>query len=207
MPADASAASYLGDPPDDPAELQGFPAFTLTTGTVIYRVHRATHDPWFFSTDPESRFTPAGLPEIGTCYFAAQPVGALLGALRGDRRRLVPEEEVLARRLFTVTLDRDLRLADLGHRHAGRWSVNAEIHATADYAKTQAWAAALSTAGFRGLRYLCRSDPSLKQVGWALFAKAAPAPEKTWPKGSEESISDDLIDEAAQYGLKILPTP
>lgn len=207
MPPDAKASSYLGRPPADSDELKDFPVWALARGTVMYRVHRAVHDAWHFSADPDSRFTPTGRPDIGTCYLAAQPVGALLEALRGERRLLVPEDEVRVRRLFTVTLDRDLPLADVGHQHAGRWSINAEIHTTTDYDKTQAWATALSNAGFAGLRYFCRSDPSLEQVGWALFDEVGPASKDAWPVGTDKLISDDLIDQAAGYGLKILPTP
>jgi hypothetical protein len=205
LPAKPKGRSFLGDPPGDLDELKGFPDATLAAGTVLYRVHRAIYGPWFFSTDAESRFTPAGMPTHGACYWASQRVAALLEALRGERRKLVPEDEVLERRISTAQLDREVRVADLAHQNAGRFGVNAEVHTTPDYDKTQAWAAAFTKAGFEGLRYLCRSDPSVKLVGWALFDRAGPS--TCWPDPLTEEIDDDLIDEAAEYGLKLLPTP
>ena len=201
------ADSYLGKPPSDPSELAEFPAFTLEARSTLYRVHREARGAWFFSDDPDFRFTPLGMSHQGACYLAEQPVAALLEALRGERSVMVAEDDVRRRRLFTVELDRDLRLAHLDHKNAGRKGVNAEVHTTTDYEKTHRWASALRQAGFDGLRYLCRSDPSLEQVGFALFDdQGAPAPGR-WPVGEDAEISDALIAEAAEAGLKILPTP
>jgi len=201
------ADSYLGQPPSDHRELADFPAFTLKAGAILHRVHREAFGAWFFSDDRDCRFTPLGVPGQGACCLAEQPVGALLEALRGERSVMVAEDDVRRRRLFTVELVRNLRLAHLDHPNAGKKGVNAEIHTTTDYDKTQGWAAALRRAGFDGLRYLCRSDPSLKQVGLALFDdQGAPALGR-WPDGDDAEISDALIAEAAEYGLRILPTP
>jgi hypothetical protein len=63
-------------------------------------------------------------------------------------------------------------LADLTARQAAGWGVNAEIHATLDYAKPRAWAARLRAAGAAGLRYAARSDPGLRGRAAALFGAA-----------------------------------
>lgn len=201
------AESYLGEPPVDPAALADFPVFTLLAGAVLHRVHREEHGAWFFSNDPNSRFTPRDVPGRGTCYLTQRPVAALLEGLRGERSRVVAEDDVRRRRLFTVELDRDLRLADLGHPNAGAWSVNAEIHTTRDLDKTQRWAAAFHAAGLDGVRYMCRSDPSVELVAYALFADAGPSPSGAWPDGEDAEISDALISEAGEYGFRVLPTP
>lgn len=207
MPPEPRASSYLGAPPPDHAQLADFPAYTLPNGATLHRVHRAALGAWFFSTDEGCRFTPAGLPDTGACYFAEQPVGALLEGLRGERSRLIPHDEVLIRRMFTVRMSRPLKLADLCDPGAGDFSVNGEIHTTTDYDKTQAWSAALHDAGFEGLRHLGRSDPGLTQVGVAIFSAAGSAVAGAWPAGVDDPIADELIVEAAKYGLKILPTP
>lgn len=104
-------------------------------------------------------------------------------------------------------MDRDLRLAYLDHKHAAKMNVNGEIHTTTDYDKTQRWSAALRQAGFDGLRYRCRSDPSVNLVGFALFDDQGPAAPGRWPDGDDRDISHGLLAEAAEYGLTILPTP
>lgn len=207
MPRRRTAASYLGEPPSDPNDLAAFPAYELPAGATLHRVHRKGRGAWFFSTDPDSRFTPLALPGEGTCYFALQPVAALLEALRGYRFGVIAEDDILTRRLFTVTLDRGLRLGDLTHPHAARWGVNGEVHATTDYGKTQRWAGRLLEAGFDGVRYLCRSDPGLELVGVALFDAAGEAPDGRWPDGIDAEIGDALMDEASTYGMLVLPTP
>lgn len=63
-------------------------------------------------------------------------------------------------------------LADLTSKKATGWGINAEMHTALDYRKPRAWAATLRAAGARGLRYLLRSDPSLRSKAVALFGAA-----------------------------------
>lgn len=193
----AEARSHLGKPS---GELRRFPEYRLRAGTPIYRIHRRDFSPWWFSADGRGRFDlTAG---FGTCYLAQRPLGALLETFRGVR--MVSEEDVAARREFVVALARDLRLANCCVAAAARFGVNAEIHTTHEYGKTQAWAAALHRAGFEGIRYFLRSDPSLKLIGYAVFGEPPPG---NWPQGTSEPVSGRAVLDAARYGLRVAPTP
>jgi hypothetical protein len=85
--------------------------------------------------------------------------------------------------------------------------VNGEIHTTPDYSITQAWASALAAAGFEGVRYLCRSDPGMRLVGFALFDRAGQAPDGRWPQGRDEPVGEAIVREAEAYGLIVRPAP
>jgi hypothetical protein len=73
--------------------------------------------------------------------LAEQPLGALLEVTRG--LTLLSEAFVDSRRLLTVTLPRDLRVADLTAPAAYRFGVTAEVGATSDYEIPYSWAVAL----------------------------------------------------------------
>jgi hypothetical protein len=198
----ARAASYLGDPPSD---VRQFPRYRLRAGTTIYRIHREEFGPWWFSDDGRGRFDLVLLPGQGTCYLAQRAVGGLLEAFKG--MRMVSEEDMAARRECAIVLSRDLLLANCCVAAAGKFGVNAEIHTTEVYGKTQAWAAALRRAGFDGIRYFLRSDPSLKLIGYAIFDVAGEPPAHRWPHGRSADISESALAEAAKYGVRVAPTP
>lgn len=86
----------LAPPPEDPAELEGFPRMVLESVTCLYRVGRAERSPWWFGSSLEGRFD---LPEPdGTCYVALDPLTALLEVIGPDRERGYLSAEHLARR-------------------------------------------------------------------------------------------------------------
>jgi hypothetical protein len=142
---------------------------------------------------------------LGTCYLAQRAVGGLLEAFKG--MRMVSTEDIDARRECDLVLTRDLLLANCCVAAAGTFGVNAEIHTTEDYDKTQAWAAAFHAAGFHGIRYFLRSDPSLKLTGYALFDTEREPPARRWRAGDSHDISPSTLAEAARYGLRVAPTP
>src|SRR6185436_8997548 len=118
-----------------PANLKGFPSLELT-GLRLYRIHRAAHNPWWFSSDGTGRFDlPAG-SRRGTCYLAEEPVGCFLEVFRFWT--LVPEAELAARRLVRLDLPPVL-LADCTSSRCRGFGLTGEIHSTPDYALTQAW--------------------------------------------------------------------
>ncbi len=199
------ARSYLERPPSDPNDLAGFPAKVLRAGTRLHRVHSAVLGAWYFNPDATWRFNPTGSLSRGACYFAERPVAGLLESYKGFR--MVDEKDVATKAHFIVELEEDLRLADCCAMAAGDFGVNGEIHTTTDYDLTQEWASSLDDAGFAGIRYYCRSDPSLRLVGFALFDAAGAAPAGGWPAGSDRPVSDAVIAEAEGYGLRIRPTP
>jgi hypothetical protein len=183
--------------------LDGFPAHDLPAGSLVFRTHRQADGPWFFDDGPEGRFNlPAGSGE-GTCYLAADPVGAFLEVFW--RMRVVSDADVRVRAQFTAELSGALRLADLTAKAVGRFGINAEIHTTPDYLLHRAWAEALRSAGFDGLRYLTRSDPGMRQVGYALFGPAGAIGRTSLALGSSGPIGEEIIELAAGYGVLVLP--
>ena len=110
-------------------DVRDFPSLTLPAGKLIYRIHRDGHSPWWFSRDGSQRFD---LPTpYGTCYVADQPMGAFLETL--TRFVVVPVAEVAARRLATLTLTDDLRLADCHAPAAAGYGVTATTSAGYPY--------------------------------------------------------------------------
>lgn len=205
MPPSRRAPSFLSAPPKDSDELLAFPEHALPAGAAIHRVHRVTRAPWFFSDARTWRFTPSGVPGIGSCYMAERPVTGLLETFKG--LAMIDEHDLLQRAHFSAQLARPVRLADCCAAAAGGFGINGEIHTTTDYAITQRWASALAAAGFDGIRYLCRSDPRMSLVGYALFDTAGQAPPRRWPRGQSVPIGDDLLREAEGYGLSVRPIP
>jgi ribosomal protein S18 acetylase RimI-like enzyme len=200
-----SAASYLAAPPPDAAELRGFPRALLAPGTEIHRIHSTALGAWYFSGEETWRFNPCGIPGLGACYFAERAVAGLLESYKGAT--VVAEQDVAAKAHFTATLEAELKLADCCAATALRFGLNAEIHSTTDYELTQPWATAFSAAGFAGMRYFCRSDPSMALVGYAILDAAGEAPPDRWPTGHDRPIGEALVREAEGYGLRIRPTP
>jgi hypothetical protein len=196
------AASYLAPPPRD---LRAFPVATLAAGAAVHRVHAAGRGPWYFNSSDAWRFAPVGRPDLGACYLAERPVTGLLESFKGVT--FVAEEDVARKAHFSAALDRPLRLADLCAAAAGLFGVNGEVHSTTDYERTQAWATALADHGFDGVRYLCRADPGMQLVGYALFDAAGEAPAGRWPAGEDRPLAEAVLREAEVYGLRIRPTP
>jgi RES domain len=196
------ARSDLAHPPDD---LRAFPSATLRAGSELHRIHSAAMRPWYFNAEDTWRFNPCAAPGLGACYLAERPVAGLLEIYKG--LTVVAEQDVATKRHFSAALRDELRLADLCAPAAHAFGVNGEVHTTTDYALTQAWAAALAQAGFAGVRYLCRSDPGMRLVGYALFDRAGEAPAGRWPEGHDRAIGEDVLREAEEYGLRVRPTP
>lgn len=162
--------SGLAWPPDDPSALETFP-MTRRLPRSLHRVSDRSGT-WWYSSRPGGggRFDlPA--PE-GTCYLADDLDAALGEKLLRRPKKLVPAERLRELLHSRITLLRPLVLANLTSTRATGLGVNAEIHTTLDYAKPWAWAERLRQAGFRGLRYAARSDPSLAARCVALFGGA-----------------------------------
>jgi hypothetical protein len=192
--------THLGSPP---ADLAGFPRYRLRAGTTISRIHSRGRDPWWFGNDGSGRFDLSGA--YGTCYLAQRAEGALLKVFKDFT--LISEADIQRRHQFETEMERDRPLANCCAPSAGRFGVNAELHSTANYSLTQAWAEAFRAAGFQGVRYFLRSDPSALLVGYALFDLAGAPAEGGWPNGISSPISAETIDAAERRGLRFLPTP
>jgi len=199
------APSFLSAPPQDVQELERFPEIVLRVGTEVHRIHSAKRGAWYFNSEDTWRFSPRGVSGLGACYLADSPVAGLLETYKGVS--VVEEQDVAGKAHFTAALEGDIRLADCCARAAGEHGVNGEIHTTTDYDLTQSWAAALAQAGFMGIRYFCRSDPAMSLIASAFFGAAGEARAGDWPLGHGRPISEGVLREAEDYGLRVRPTP
>lgn len=191
------ARRSLREPPDD---LRSFPSRTITR--ALWRIHPAGNDPRWFCSDLDCRFD---LTEPrGTLYLAERDIGAFVEVFRDfGVANLAP---VAARRLSALRAPRALRLADCTSPRARGFGVTAEIHATDDYERTQSWAAAFDAAGFHGIRYLVRHDPSERLVGIAVSGRGGQA--RGWRVRSTEAIPSALLSQAARrFGIRVAPAP
>lgn len=162
-------------------------------------MHRASINPWWFSSDGSGRFDLKS--PRGTCYLAEEPLGAFVEAFRDPR--VVSGALVAARALATLRVPATLKPADCSVRAARRFGVTLEIGASNDYPLCQRWAEAFDGAGFLGIRYRLRHDPSGDLRGLALFGAAG---EGDWSVELSESIPDDLIREAEErFGVVVVP--
>lgn len=196
----------IGAPPAA-EDLRGFPSVGLPEGLAVYRIHRATRGPWWFTSAGYGRFDLAA--PRGTWYAAHTPQGAFIEVF--GEVTVIPQNDVRAKRLSELVLPRPFRLADVTVPAAlGRGvtlELSAGIRGGAPYAHTQPWAEAFADAGFEGIRYLCRHDPSAGQICYALFGEAGerdhpPAEHATTP------IRQELIESVRErYGLIVLPEP
>jgi hypothetical protein len=178
--------------------LDGFPRRTLRGDRVLHRIHR--RPAWWFSSDGSGRFDPVGTG-VGACSWAERPLGAWIEVFR--KQMLLSQADVDNRRLCSVALGRDLRLADLTSRRALAFGVTASLGAGEDYGASQAFAVEAVQSGFDGIRYLVRHDPAQRLYGVALFGE-----EGEWPEGDDREIPDELIAEArAAFGYRVLPPP
>jgi len=194
----------LGWPPEDPEALRKFPDRPLNPDAKLFRVVRRGNGPWWFGNSMLGRFD---LPApSGTCYLAADPVSALLEVLSGDRRGAVVAAEFLAERgLRELRVPRELTLADLASRRAAGFGITAEIGTLVQYDQTQAWGSRLHGAGFHGLVYWLRHDPS-RAEGWALFGPAGER--KSWRRGREIPISRELVNRLrVECGIEVARIP
>lgn len=199
----------VGAPPPA-AELGDFPPRRWSQDQPLYRIY--TDDgrhPAFFATGQAGRFNPPPGFEVsyGVCYLAASPVGAFLETFG---RFSLLTREVLAQRVMARAYLADAgRLADFTDPAViGRYRLSGEISAGAHdttYQVASAWSCRLWQAGFDGIYYSARHDPSGAQRSVALFGKPGEDPTRFAALRSE-GIPAEVVSEAqAQYGFTILP--
>jgi RES domain-containing protein len=187
-----------------PADLNGFPRWTLPPDRILFRIHRRDRGAWYFDTGPFGRFNLSGA--WGTCYLALVAEGAFLETL-GRQGRLIDPVEVSRRVLSTLHAPRAMKLANAGHARARAFGVTGGIGAVeeSDRHTTRAWSEAFHAAGFDGVRYRVSHDPSQRAIGVALFG---PAGEVDWPTVPPEPINPGVVQlMRRRYGLVVLPTP
>jgi hypothetical protein len=188
--------------------LGGFPPFTITPATALHRIHRTTRQPWWFSSDGSGRFDPVGVPDLGSCYLAEGELGAWVEVFR--TALVIAEADIVDRRICSPVLSREFILADATHRDALGFGVTASLGAGEDYGPSHEFAAAAAAAGYAGVRYFVRDDPSQSLTGIALFgpAGAAELTDPQWHSQPDVAIPGTLIDDAADaFGYRVVPTP
>ncbi|WP_245814100.1 RES family NAD+ phosphorylase [Rhodococcus marinonascens] len=205
------ASQHLGAPPS-PDQLRGrFPGIAVRAGTALYRTHSAKLDPWWFGSSLDNRFDLSG--PAGTCYTAESEIVGLLEAWAGIR--FIARADVAARAISTLTVDRDLLIADLTSNAGIRFGLTAEISTTIDYPLSQQWAANLRAAGFDGLRYWARHELSHTHTCVALFDAAGDQTDSVlrpsvYRVARTESLIErgDLLDELNRHaGITIMAPP
>ena len=185
----------------------GFPSRAWPRGRPLARIHREGLGPWWFSDDGSGRFDPVGVAGMGACYLAQDELGAFVEVFRTPTT--IAQADIEGRRLCVVTLGRELQLADLCSRRALSYGVTAELGAGGDYEQSQQFAAEALEAGFDGVRWWVRHDPSQKLVGVALFGPAgAPSAPRKWPMPNPIELSDRLLTRARRdFGYRVVPRP
>jgi hypothetical protein len=166
-----------GSPPLPSSWLRtaGLPVLELPQATSVVRIHRAEHDPVFFSPGsgnaPIGRFdSPSGA--FGVLYIAQSLEGAFAETiLRNPQRRLVDSSEIMARAVSVLRLSRAIRLVRLFG--AGLQAVGTDnAVSTGPYGPSGAWADALYSHPDHpdGIAYTSRHDP--EQLCIALFSRS-----------------------------------
>lgn len=163
-------------PPPQAKDLDDFPAFIWKAHQPLSRIHRQEFGSLYYGLDQDGRWNPPRPgTDWGTCYASTSPLGAALEVF--GRFRMLPQRELDRRVLATIYLASDVRLADMTHPSIlGRFGLTAEASASEEehtYPITQQWALRLREAGFGGIYYAARHDPTLGSRSIALFGKAA----------------------------------
>ena len=171
-------------PPSPPPSLSKPVEVILSKGTVIQRVwsHISGRDgnafnPGYSDVDP-TRFAPLrrplGAPEggrVGTLYAGETFAVAVYETLFRDLPPRPGPRDVQGRRVdesarCTLTVERDLRLASLHHKHLGRWGLSRhsliECRGKRAYLGTVLWAEAIydQFSHIDGLVWTSRQDDS-----------------------------------------------
>lgn len=184
-----------------PVDYAGFPEWTLPAGGDLYRIHRHSPDDdrwWcYFSVSGDSRFD---ITPEGTLYGGERGLSALLETARGVTLLSTAWRD--DRRLTTIRMSADLRLADTTHPAAYAWGVTTTIACGADYADPQRLARALADAGFDGIRYVTRHDVAVGQRSTALFGNDTVLAVLDASEVETCAIPAALVDEARPYGIR-----
>jgi RES domain len=205
-----------GRPPDlpeppDAESLADFPRFVIPTDTRLYRVHLAGREPNYFAGDHFGRFNPPpGDTTFGTMYCSLSPEGGFIEVLCRGGIPIVGQVSLIEREISTLRPVRPLDVADFTNPAVlGGFGITGSISAggASLYGVTRRWAAALHAAGFDGLRYRARHDPSLSQVSFALFGEHDTFDDKLVGVVRTHGMLplDQWSDTVARYGITVVP--
>ena len=185
------------------ADPEDFPAVIFEVGHSLFRIHRSMYDPLHYSASDTGRWDPPvhARAEYGTCYLAESTLGAYLEVF--GRTVPIRESQLNERVVSEIQVTRPLRLADLtSGAMAGRVGPIPELSVGPSYTEAQQLSARLRDAGFDGIRYHARHDPTAGSRSIAVFSDAAASLSltKTMP------IPDHVIATGEQeFELFVLP--
>src|SRR3954449_1536252 len=191
----------MNDRPPDAGALADFPSVTIYPEETFYRIHRVVLEPEYFCNDGDCRFDPPrhSRTEFGTCYLARTPEGAFLETL--GRIGPLPESAVLERGLSELAPTETLRVADLNDPTViGRFGIAGDLSVGRDYELPQMWGHALRSAGFHGVSYIARHDPSLHERSIALFGPPGERPGAGIRKVKDEPADLRCPGRSARHG-------
>lgn len=179
------------------------PRHQIQAGTQLYRIHRWSNGPWFFSGDGLGRFDPTGIDGFGACYLTEDPLGAWVESFRTTMTLL--EDDVRLRAITTMVVSEPIEVVDLAHRRALAAGVTAAVTAGADYGESHALAGRMQPNAM-GVRWRVRHDLAQDLVGVALFGPRGPQSDDYFAETSTEPIGRELIREAEEaFGYRVMP--
>lgn len=192
--------SPLVQPPTDPDQLKTFPRRILPLDKPLFRIHRLSREPWWFSHDMSGRFDLTN--PAGTCYVAESRLGAFIEAFKEINDLL--DADIAERRISIVHVPRSMILADCTSKKIRGFGITGSIHSREEYELPQKWAAAFAGAGFEGVRYKVSHDPSMSMIGIAVFGSAGSA---DWPIISTTPIDiGTILDARRSFGIRVRHT-
>lgn len=194
-------------PPTDADALRSFPRLE-SSPQVLWRIHNSDRHPAFFSSTGNYRFDPPrhSHGEFGTCYTALDPLGAFMETF--GRLNVIPQHIVDTKVISELYLAKPVRIADLtAPSIAGDFGIYGDISTGAEYDVPQLWASALRGAGFDGVHYIARHDPSGDLRSVALFGPPGEQPSLFQELKAAVPIPRDLVEQAKSYfHVTIIPT-
>lgn len=178
------------------------PVAELKAGQNLYRIHRSSNGPWFFSGSGGGRFDPP-TPDRGACYLSTSKLGAWVETFRSAM--IIEEADVNSRSMVTVELDTAYRCADLTHRRALAAGVTGAMSSGADYGPSHSLADDLQ-GELDGVLWRVRHDLEQQLVGVALFGPEGEQDASRWPPAESGPIDPDLIRQAEdEFGYRVTP--
>jgi hypothetical protein len=162
--------------------------YTVKTGDILYRHHRAGDDPLFFGTSGKNRFDDPDCPAghaFGILYAGADPQCCFIESCGGTTGVPAVSGAYLdVRAVATLEVAEDLRFIDL-YSTGGLTRIGADGRLfTGSYKVAQHWSAALKAHPSKpeGIRYPSRHDHT--RVAYAIFSR----PPSTFEVGSLGSL-------------------
>ncbi|KJQ55452.1 RES domain-containing protein [Microbacterium sp. SA39] len=140
--------------PPEPARSYGsFPKKTITSGTALFRAHRADRSAWWFDSSPHGRFNLTH--PRGTCCTATRAETAIREKVRDEVSSTGVVSRVFAETfaLSALSAPAEYTCAAVSSSRAERFGVVRDLVTTGDYGLTQRWARAFASHGFGGVFY------------------------------------------------------